>query len=248
MPTLSTRRHVVAAVLASAVLAALPALAADRVVGSGKLVTDTRAGLTDFQAVTSRASVKLVIRQAAREAVQVRADDNIVPLVETSIENQGGGRTLVVTLKKNTSISTRSEIVVTVDVVKLKALASSGSGDIVVESLDTPTLSLSLSGSGDAHLGRLKTDDLAVQVSGSSDVDGNGRAAKLSMSISGSGSARLKDLQVDEASVNIAGSGDAELSVARNLAVAIAGSGDVVYHGDAKVVSRVAGSGSVTRR
>jgi hypothetical protein len=245
----SSRRHLVATIfLASAGLAALPALAADHVVGSGKLATETRANLSDFQAVAGRGSVKLVIRQAAKESVQVRADDNLLPLVETSVETQNGARTLVVSLRQNVSIQTSNEIVVSVDVVKLNALSSSGSGDIVVEALSTPALKLNLSGSGDARLTQLKTDDLAIGVSGSSDVDASGRAAKLSVSISGSGGARLRELQADEAAVSIAGSGDAELSVAKTLSVSIAGSGDVVYHGDAKVASRVAGSGSVTRR
>jgi len=250
MPVLSSssRRQLLTAFIACAGLSALPALAADRITGSGKVATETRSGLSDFQAVAGRGSAKLVIRQGAKEAVQVRADDNLLPLVETTIENQGGGRTLVVSLKKNVSIQTRNEIVVTVDVVQLKALASSGSGDIVVETLDTPSLSLAMSGSGDARFARLKTGELAVHVSGSSDIAASGSATKLNLSISGSGSAQLRELQVDEAAVNIAGSGDADLTVAKNLAVSIAGSGDVVYHGDAKVASRVAGSGSVTRR
>jgi hypothetical protein len=242
------RRHLIAAVVACGGLAALPALASDRVVGSGRIVTEARSGLSDFEAVSGRASVKLLIRQGIKEAVQVRADDNIVPLVVTSVQTLGGVRTLVVDMKPNLSISTRNEIVVSIDVVKLKALSSSGSGDIAVETLNTPSLALGLSGSGDARLSQLKTDQLSVQISGSSDVDASGRAAKLDVSISGSGSARLRGLQTDEAAVNIAGSGDAELSVAKNLAVSIAGSGEVVYHGDAKVASRVAGSGSVTRR
>lgn len=248
MSALTSRRKLLAACIACAGLATLPALAADRVVGSGKLATEARAGLSDFQAISGRGAVKLVIRQAAKEAVQVRADDNLLPLVETTIETRGGSRTLVVDLKKNVSITTRNEIVVTVDVVRLKALSSSGSGDIVVETLDTPSLQLNMSGSGDARFAQLKTDELVIHVSGSSDIEASGRAAKLSIAISGSGSARLRGLQTDEAAVNIAGSGDAELTVARNLAVSIAGSGDVVYHGDAKVASRVAGSGSVTRR
>jgi hypothetical protein len=243
-----SRRHLVAVVVAAAGLAALPVLASERYTGSGKQVTETRSGLADFQAVASRGSVKLVVRQAAKEAVQVRADDNLLPLVETTIETQTGNRALVVSLRKNASIYTRNPIVVTVDVVSLKALSSSGSGDIEVQALSTPVLSLSLSGSGDARFAQLKTDEFTVHVSGSSDVDASGRAAKLTVGISGSGSARMRELQVDDATVSIAGSGDAELSVAKNLAVSIAGSGDVVYHGDAKVASRVAGSGSVTRR
>ncbi len=253
--TAPARLRRAAALLTLVALAAGPAHALEihwgggaKVSGSGKLATEARQ-VSDFQAISSRGSVKLVVRQGSREAVEVRADDNIVPLVETVVENRQHGRTLVVGVKKGQSLRTNNDIVVTVDVVNLHAIASSGSGDVRVEGLKTSALDLSLSGSADAQLGTIQADELSISISGSGDVKGAGSAGRLKVSISGSGDVRLKDLSADDVNVGIAGSGDADVTANKTLSVSIAGSGDVVYHGNGALLkSSIAGSGSVSRR
>jgi hypothetical protein len=78
-------------------------------------------------------------------------------------------------------------MVVTVDVVTLRALSVSGSGDVVCDELETPTLRLSLAGSGKVRLRQLNADETAIKVSGSGDVHLAGRTGKLGLSIAGSG-------------------------------------------------------------
>lgn len=218
------------------------------VTGSGRLASEART-VSDFQAIALHGPVTLVVRQGGREAAEVRADDNLLPLVETSVEEGGHGRTLHVGLKKGHSVRTRHEIVVTVDVVKLASIATLGSGDVRVEALKTPALQLSISGSSDARLTALQADEFSVSISGSGDVNAAGSASRVKVSIAGSGDARLGALQADDVTVGIAGSGDAEVTANKTLAVSIAGSGDVVYHGNGTLTkSSIAGSGSVSRR
>ena len=214
---------------------------------SGKSVTETRS-LADFQAVALNGSMDLVVRQGATQSVQVEADDNLLPLLETVVESTGQGATLVVRWKKGQSLYTRSKVSITVTVPKLSALTAAGSGDIKVESFNTPALKLSLSGSGDAKLQGLSTADFGISISGSGDVVANGSATKLSIRIAGSGDVRLMDLKSDDVSVSVAGSGDVAVNAAKTLDVRIAGSGDVSYSGNPAVKSKVAGSGSVNKR
>jgi hypothetical protein len=219
-----------------------------RVVGSGRLASETRP-VGDFEAIATRGSIKLLVRQGSREAVEVKADDNVLPLVETRVEDGRQGRTLVIGLKKGYALRSSSDIVVSVDVVKLKVLSSSGSGEIRVEALKTPTLTVDLAGAADAKIGSLQTDELSVSISGSGDVDANGSATRLKISIAGSGDARLSKLQSDEVTVGIAGSGDAAVVANKTLSVSIAGSGDVSYQGNGQIIkSSIAGSGSVQRK
>ena len=248
------RRHLLSALALTAAATTLPAHALDitwgsatRVTGSGKVASETRA-VSDFQAVATRGSIDLLVRQGARESVELRADDNLLPLIETVVEERNGQRTLVIGVKKGHSIQSRNDLQVTVDVVRLQAISTSGSGDVRVEALQTPSLKLALSGSSDAKFASLRTDDFTIAISGSGDVDAAGRAGRLTVNISGSGDVRLRELQTDDVKISIAGSGDAEVSAARHLDVSIAGSGNVRYHGDARVSSKIAGSGSVTRR
>lgn len=229
-------------------LVSLPLAArASSLAGSGRSATETRS-LAEFQAVALSGSMDLVVRQGATQMVQVEADDNLLPLLETVVESTSHGATLRVRWKKGQSLNTRSKVSVTVVVPKLSALSASGSGDMKVEAFNTPTLKISLAGSGDAKLQSLTTAELGIAISGSGDVAANGSATRLKVSIAGSGDVRLADLKSDDVTVAIAGSGDAAVNANKTLEVSIAGSGDVSYTGNAAVKSRVAGSGGVTKR
>jgi hypothetical protein len=251
MPAMNTthRATLLSALLAAPLLCSLalaPATAQAATSGSGRSATQARS-LGEFQAISLTGSMDLTVRQGAQQ-VQVQADDNLLPLLETSVESGKTGATLVVRWKKGESLYTHSKVLITVTVPKLAAVHAAGSGDIHVEAFSTPALQLSLSGSGDAKLDGLKTDDLAVSISGSGDVSAKGTATKLSISIAGSGDVRLTDLRADDVDVSIAGSGDAAVNAQKTLNVRIAGSGDVSYTGSATVTSKVAGSGGVTRK
>jgi hypothetical protein len=217
-------------------------LGTQRIVGSGQAATEKRA-VGAFDAVSVSGNMKLVVRQAAAVAVQVKADDNVLPVLETVVE----GGTLSVRYRRGTSVSTRTPVVVEVDASTLKALSASGSGDIDLDSFKTPALNLSISGSGDVRFKGLDTDNLGLSISGSGDARGDGRAAKLKISIAGSGDVKFGSLASDEVRVSIAGSGSAVVQATRTLEASIAGSGDVRYTGNATVSSRVAGSGSIKK-
>jgi hypothetical protein len=235
------------ALLAGVALGFAPPASA-RTVGSGNVITESRAVGT-FDAISASGSIDVVVRQAASEAVQVQAEDNLLPLVETVVEPAGAGQRLAIRFRRGESIGAHKPVRVTVDVVRLSAIAMSGSGDVVVEALKTPALRLALSGSSDARLAGLATERFELAISGSSDVVAAGQAREVAVAISGSGDADLGELVADDVSVRIAGSGDASVNAAKSLDVSIAGSGDVRYTGAATALkTKTAGSGTVSRR
>lgn len=234
--------------LVLALVAASVSLAQAATTGSGALATETR-NVTGFSSIALRGSIDLVVRQGEREAVQVKADDNILPLVQTLVEGSGDAKTLRIQLKAGESIRTRNKIEVTVDLIKLNSIAASGSGDMTVGPLKTPSFSLAISGSSDAKFEQIEAGSFSISIAGSGDVAARGKASKLDISIAGSGDVRTRELAADEVSVSIAGSGDASVTATKALAVSIAGSGDVDYGGGATLArSRVAGSGTIRQR
>ncbi len=219
----------------------------NRVTGSGKLANESRV-VTGFQAIALRTSMKLVLRQGTREGVELRADDNILALIETTIVERGGVPTLEITTKKGASFSTNNPIVATIDLITLRALSISGSGDVVGDALKTPGLAVAISGSGNVKLKQLNADEVSAKVSGSGDIEFGGRAAKLGISISGSGDVKTRALEADDVTVSVAGSGDADVTARKTLTVSIAGVGNVKYTGDATVKSSIAGRGNVSKQ
>lgn len=216
--------------------------------GSGRLAAETRE-ITGFSAIALRGSIDLVVRQGTREAVQVSAEDNLLPLLQTTLEGSDGQRTLRIQWKNGESVRSTRPVLVTVDLIRLSALSAAGSGAITVEPLKTPSLSLAISGSSDARLRQLDAEQFTLSIAGSGDVQAAGKAARFEVSIAGSGDVRARELVADDVSVSIAGSGDASVHATKTLAVSIAGSGDVDHTGGASLTrNRIAGSGTIRQR
>jgi len=213
------------------------------VTGSGKVQTETRE-VSGFQGVALSGSMKVVLRQGSREGVELSADNNVLPLIETRVKNG----TLHIGPVKGANYSTRTPVVVMVDLVTLRDLAVSGSGDVTAQGLKASGLDVAIGGSGSVHLPGLQARSLSVAIGGSGDFDASGRTDKAKVSIGGSGTVRADSLEADEVSVAIGGSGDARIKANRTLDVSVAGSGDVVYSGDAVVKTSMVGSGSVRKR
>jgi hypothetical protein len=245
MPLIPDRRSCLTAAAALLMVGVAPRAARAATAGSGRPATETRAPGA-FSAIAMRGDIDVRVRQGARESVQVTADDNLVPLVETVLD----GETLHIQWKRGATVRPHSKVMVVVDVVRLGGLSAAGSGALVVEALKTPALALSIAGSSNATLRQLEADGLfKVGIAGSGDVQAQGRAGRLDVSIAGSGDVNARDLMADDASISIAGSGDADVSARKTVSVTIAGSGDVRFGGGATLeASRVMGSGSVRRR
>lgn len=234
--------------VAGALLMLAGPLVLARTVGSGQLKSETRA-VSGFDGLAVSGSVELMVRQGAQESVTITADDNVLPLIETVVENGAQGRVLHIRIRRGESVSMRTSIKAVVDVVRLQSLVAAGAGVVQVGALKTPQLHLSLAGSGDARLASLSTDALEVRVAGSGNVHAAGQATEVKLSISGSGDVDLAALVADDVSISIAGSGDAKVTANKSLKASVAGSGDVVYGGLASNVrTSVAGSGSIRKR
>jgi hypothetical protein len=235
-----------AGALAGAALTALPgsARAADAMVtASGPVTTESRSA-AEFRGIAVSGGIDLKVRQGGQPAVEVRAESNLLPYLETVVENG----TLQVRWKKGSRLRVKDTPSVSVTAVELNNLATSGSSGVAIAPLKTPKLAIQLSGAGDITLDTIQTEDLAVSIAGSGDVKASGQATRLALKISGSGDVRTEGLKSEDVTVSIAGSGDASVQASRSLTVSIAGSGDVQYSGDAQVKSSIVGSGSVRKR
>jgi hypothetical protein len=232
--------------LAVVVLAALPrgAHAADALItATGPSVAESRTA-SEFHGIAVSGGIELKVRQGRQAAIEVMAEANLLPYLETVTENG----MLQVRWKKGSRLRVKDTPQVTVTVVELQSIASAGSGGIAVAPLKTTKLTVSLAGSGDASIEALQADELAVSIAGSGDLKASGQAARLQLRIAGSGDVKCDALKADDVTVSISGSGDASVHAAKSLSVSIAGSGDVLYSGDAQVKSAVVGSGSVRKR
>ena len=109
-----------------------------------------------------------------------------------------------------------------------RAVTISGSGRLIMQDIDQPSLDLAISGSG----------SLRAQ----------GASERVRISIAGAGNAKLAELTMKRLDVNIAGSGDIEAAPQDALNVDIAGSGNLRLLSDpAQIHTDIKGSGHIIR-
>ncbi|SFB91653.1 head GIN domain-containing protein [Massilia yuzhufengensis] len=244
--TIALRSIVLAAALACA---AAPSTAGswpwsgEQVQGSGSIKRQARQ-VSHFTGLAFEVPGKLELRMGDTESVTIETDDNLLPLVETVVEN---GTLKIRPSKRNLNLRTKNlKVVVTAR--QIERLALGGSGSVDADTLRAPRLNIDLGGSGEINVRNLDSESVAVSLGGSGDFKaGGGNARKLSVSIGGSGTVDMGKVQSDSASISVAGSGEATVWARHELSMTIAGSGDVNYYGDPRVSKSVVGSGDARR-
>ena len=110
----------------------------DRVIGSGKLATETRQ-VSGFDQVVLEGSGDIYLEQGEKESLTVEADDNIIDLVKTEVN----GSRLELGIKPNRNVSTRQQVVYRLTVKDVHSLTIAGSGKLYAKPFQTTNLSLS---------------------------------------------------------------------------------------------------------
>ena len=207
--------------------------------GSGRGASETRP-VSGFTGVELRGVGLAVVTPGAQEALTVEADDNLLPLISTTVVDG----TLVLELKNASPVS---PLVYRVTARQITSLVWSGAGDIESEGLSGSQLRANLSGAGSIRLAALAVQALESALSGAGSLQASGSASTLNVTISGAGNLRARDLAARDAQVNITGAGNAVVRVSDTLRVRIAGAGNVDYVGDPRLDREILGAGGVRR-
>ncbi len=208
------------------------------VAGSGAVVSQTRS-VPEFDRIHLKGIGRVLVTQDNRTLLTIRTDDNIQPLIKTTVS----GNTLTISNESIKLIPTTLEFHVLVPV--LKGVSISGSGDILGEGrLETDIFAAAINGSGDMTI-TITASRMTAEISGSGSMDLTGEVNEFRASVRGSGDILAQNLRARHASVSIAGSGDCHLSVSDSLRAEISGSGDIIYAGQPRIENYVRGSGSV---
>jgi hypothetical protein len=188
--------------------------------GSGVPATQAR-NVAAFESIELAGSNNLVIHVGEQQSVVVKADDNLLERVTTEVQSG----TLVIANTPG-SFTTNSPMSVEVDVPMLDALTLTGSGNIVVDGIETESLDVTLPGSGT--------------------LTGSGTATKLDVTVSGSGSVQFTPLVANDVRAVVSGSGSIFVTATESLDASVSGSGAILYAGSPQGVTKsVTGSGAI---
>ncbi|WP_229219773.1 head GIN domain-containing protein [Rugamonas fusca] len=250
----SSSRPVLRALLLAAgmLAAALPAVNAaasplawfsgDRVQGSGNVTRQTRQ-VEHFTALSLSMGGNVEVRLGATEGVTIEADDNLLPLIETSVEN---GTLRIRPAKRDLQLEPRT-LKIIVQARTVERLTVAGSGTVTADGMHGRNLAFDVAGSGGIKAYHLDGESVSMSLGGSGTLQAGGKAERLQVSVGGSGKVQAGELAAREAMVSLSGSGQAQVWAKEALNVNVAGSGEVGYYGDPRLTRSVAGSGNVRR-
>jgi hypothetical protein len=210
--------------------------------GSGNVVTEERQ-TGSFTDVAVDGPFYVHLKQTADTHVAVKAEDNLMRVIETYVS----GTTLHIRLKKGVRLNFYKDIQVYLQSNNYHSVSFSGSGNIDnTDTLHTDRFDYTVNGSGNAGFTVVATR-LETLVNGSGNVTLHGSAGIYNSDISGSGDVSAIDLACTDAGISVKGSGGHTLSVSHALDVSIWGSGSVQYKGSPSVNTDIQGSGRVIK-
>ena len=215
---------------------------AGQLVGSGRLVSETRA-VSGVTGVTLTLDGALTITQGDTESLVVEAEDNILPIIKTTVTN---GMLTIGTDPAVTSFRTTKPMSYRLSVKTLNAITLTASGTAKASTLNTTDLRLTVNGSAGIKIDQLSAQAVHVTGSGSGDIALAGKVTTQEITLSGSGSYQAARLTCDSATAQLSGSGGATIVVGKTLEAHLTGSGNLTYAGSpAKVTQTATGSGRV---
>jgi hypothetical protein len=213
------------------------------VTGSGTITSETRP-LAGWTAVALGCPGTLDLKIGENRGITIEAEDNILPLIETNIEQ---GRLMIRIKPGLRTIRPTLPILFKAATPAIDALAVSGSGSIRAPRIEGANLDVDVSGSGDIDVASVHLTTLETRISGSGGVTIRGDADEHEARVSGSGELNAHDLTSQRAHVTISGSGSAMLRVEREIDGRISGSGSIVYSGNPSTTIRTSGSGRAVK-
>ena len=194
----------------------------DRVKGSGSRKSEERE-VGEFNSIEVNGAYRVEVTNGKGGTLEVEADDNLLPLIETEVS----GRRLRITNRRG--LDARELPRVRLSVPDLREVSVTGACDFTVTGL--------------------AADRLKFSSDGASKLRAAGEANELEVTLNGAGAIDARELRARSARVTTNGAGAVSVYASDSLDATVNGVGTVEYYGEPKVVNpQVNGLGKVTRK
>lgn len=204
--------------------------------GTGMVIKDMRR-LSPFQSLQLETAAKVVIRQGERELVEVIAEGNVAPLVDTYVEKR---RLYIQDAKPFRS----AQALVVVTVRQLDSIDTHGAVAVSANGLDLPLLALRLAGTSAVQLNDASFGRLQAALGGASTLKLSGTADELAAELGDTAALRAGGLTARAVSLLGGGSSQAALWATETLSISLGGSATAGFYGN--VTPSLATSGTAT--
>jgi hypothetical protein len=179
--------------------------------------------LDDFTGVDVGGAFQVELVAQKDFAVEVEADDNVVPLVKTYVT---GG---VLHIESEKRFNTSNPVVIRVSAPTVESIEASGASKVSASNL--------------------KSRNLSVDTSGACKVNLSGETAGLTVDVSGASSINAEELRAETANVDASGASSVAVNATARLVADASGASKISYAGNpASVEKKASGASKVTQR
>jgi len=192
------------------------------IVGSGVLASESRP-VSGIDALTVDAPLHVLVTQGGSESLQVTAEDNVLPLVQSEVRS---GR-LFLGLLAHGNLTLTREVLCRVTVAEIRAVDASGAARIEMQGVDAAGLGVRLSGAAVGGAG--------------------GAVGRLTLDLTGASRWSAVDLRSRTVAANVSGASYGLVRAVESLVANVSGASTLEYAGDPAVEQTVSGT-SVLRR
>jgi hypothetical protein len=194
----------------------------NHVSGSGNVTTQNR-DARGFTSVDVSGVFQVEIVAGKDYSVQVQADDNVLPLIETNVD----GDTLHIDLSEKAS--TRNDMIVRITAPNIERVETTGAAKVTASGI--------------------KNDSFGIETTGASKVTLSGETSKLDINITGASMIDAEQLKSVNADIQASGASKISVNVSGELHSEASGASKIVYSGDPKTVdNHQSGASSISKK
>lgn len=193
--------------------------------------------VSDFDEIEVKRGMNVYITQGDFTKVVVRADENLLDVIETHVE----GDRLIVTTNQNIRSATEKKVIITVP--EITEIVSASGGNVHSENvLNTESLEVSASSGSNQQL---ETDagKVKVSVSSGSNIKIKGSARDFTGRASSGANIKAEELVAEDCDVRASSGANIWITVSGDLRAHSSSGGNIHYSGDPKTTDIEKSSG-----
>lgn len=190
--------------------------------GSSVARSEARSG-NEFKGIEVGGVFQVEITAGKDFAVEVEADDNLIPYIKTEVE---GG---VLHIEATERINSQTPLRVRISAPDIESVVASGASKVSIVGIDNPSLK--------------------IDTSGASKVKIDGKTAEIKIEVSGASSIEAESLNAKTATVDASGASCVNLFVTERLVSDASGASKVTYSGSpGSVEKKTSGASSIRQK
>lgn len=214
----------------------------DTIEGEGNVQQEVRKLNNTYKNIKVQQGLEVEITQGIMNTVVVEADENLLPIIKTEVENG----TLKISSDKNIRKAASKKI--RIELIELEGLEiSSGASVLIAQSFTSPNLSIETS-SGSSFKGLLEIENLRAESSSGSTIEMRGMAIKGRLESSSGSTIQAASLKIHNAETEASSGSTIHVWPHATLdAQASSGASILYHHNPADIKTNTSSGGSVKK-